>query len=252
MAAHSGDLGARPPFERSVLGVLAILLLVLPAGGCIRTSPRFQEPFTLANPNERYPILVRQGEAALDLAVYRGAGGLTPAQRARLYAFLADYRRQKADRLLIKAPSGGPNEQDTMRAMDDVRSALSRAGIPSRTVLLEPYYANGDPAAPLHLSYLRAVAQGPECPDWSENIGRDPQNMPWPNMGCATQANFAAMVDDPNDFIEPRIETPRSGERRDVVWGKYVNGQTTGSKWAPNDRPISERATTSDVTQIGN
>jgi pilus assembly protein CpaD len=251
MSAHVGDLKGRPP-SRAVLGALAVLLLALPSAGCIRTSPRFQEPFALANPNERFPILVREGEAVLDLAVYRNTDGLAPAQRARLNAFLADYRRQKADRLLIKAPSGGASEQATMRAMEDVRSALRQAGIPSRTVMLEPYYANGDPAAPLHLSYLRAVAQGPECPDWSENVGRDPQNMPYPNLGCATQANFAAMLDNPNDLVEPRIETPRSGERRDVVWGKYVNGQMTGSKWSPSDRPISERATTSDVTQSGN
>jgi Flp pilus assembly protein CpaB len=92
-------------------------------------------------------------------------------------------------------------------AIGQTRSALRQAGIPSRTVMLEPYYANGDHAAPLHLSYLRAVAQGPECPDWSENVGRDPQNMPYPNLGCATQANFAAMVDNPNDLIEPRIES---------------------------------------------
>lgn len=241
-----------PKGARPILGALAILLMALPAGGCLRTSPRFQEPFALANPNERYPILVRQGEATLDLAVYRGADGLTPAQRAKLGGFLGDYRRQKADRLLIKAPSGTANEAATLRAMEDVRIALRQAGISSRTVMLEPYYANGDPAAPLHLSYIRAVAQGPECPDWSENVGRDPQNMPWPNMGCATQANFAAMVDDPNDFIEPRTETPRPGERRDVVWGKYVNGQMTGSKWSPADRPLSERATTSEVGVIGN
>jgi pilus assembly protein CpaD len=245
MRAYSGDLGSRPFAGRSVLGVLAVLLVALPAGGCIRTSPRFQEPFALANPNERYPILVRQGEVALDLAVYRGTEGLTPAQRAKLGAFLGDYRRQKAERLLIKAPSGTANEAATMRAMDDVRSALRRAGIPSRTVLLEPYYANGDAQAPLHLSYLRAVAQGPECPDWSENIGRDPQNMPSPNMGCATQANLAAMVDDPNDFVEPRAETARPGERRDVVWGKYVKGETTGAKWTRRDH-----ANASEVTRI--
>jgi pilus assembly protein CpaD len=245
MRAYSEDLGKRPRPGRSALGVLAILLIALPAGGCIRTSPRFQEPFALSNPNERYPILVRQGEVALDLAVYRNTEGLTSAQRSKLGAFLADYRRQNADRLLIRAPSGTANEEATMRAMEDVRSALMRAGIPSSTVLLEPYYANGNPAAPLHLSYLRAVAQGPECPDWSENIGRDPQNMPWPNMGCATQANFAAMVDDPNDFVEPRTETARPGERRDVVWGKYVNGEQTGAKWTRRDH-----ANASDLIQI--
>ena len=49
--------------------------------------------------------------------------------------------------------------------------------------------------------------------------------MPWPNMGCATQRNLAAAVADPSDLVEPRGETPRPGERRDVVWGKYVKGE---------------------------
>lgn len=252
MAAHSEVSVKRTPPWRAAAGTVAIFLLALPAGGCIRTSPRFQEPLTLSNPNERFPILVRQGEVAIDLAVYRGGDGLTPTQRVKLGSFLTDYRRQAADRLLIRAPSGAQNEGATMKAMEDVRSALRAAGIPSRTVMLEPYYANGDPGAPLHISYLRAVAQAPECGDWSENLARDPQNMPWPNLGCATQANLAAMVDDPNDFIEPRTETARSGERRDVVWGKYVKGETTGSKWSPTDRPLSERANISEVNKVGN
>lgn len=216
---------------RAAASLLAIALLALPTGGCFRSSPRFQAPFTLANPNERYPVLVRQGEVTLDLAVVRGAGGLTPTQRAKLRVFLADYHRQKAEKLLIKAPSG-VNETATMRAVDDVRAALRDVGIPTRSVLLEPYYVNGDPSAPLRLSYLRMVAQGPDCPDWSENIGRDPQNMPFPNLGCATQRNLAAAIDNPNDLIEPRDETARPGERRDVVWGKYVKGEPTVSKWS--------------------
>ena len=57
-------------------------------------------------------------------------------------------------------------------------------------MMFEPYYANGDPGAPLHLSYLRAVAQGPECPDWSENVGRDPQNMPYPKFRLRHPGQF--------------------------------------------------------------
>ena len=120
-----------------------------------------------------------------------------------------------------------------MRAYDQVRKALRRAGIDPRSVALEPYFGNGDPAAPVRLSYLQVVAVPPDCPDWSENIGRDPQNMPWPNKGCATQRNLAAMVANPEDLLHPRGETPRPGERRDVVWGKYIAGQPTISKRAP-------------------
>ena len=50
----------------------------------------------------------------------------------------------------------------------------------------------------------------------------------------------------PEDLIGPRGETPRSGERRDVVWGKYVNGEPTISK-----RAASEHANASEVSQIG-
>jgi pilus assembly protein CpaD len=230
---------------RPLLALLAVLVVATSAGGCWK-SPRFQAPFTLANPNERHPIAVRQGEVTLDLAVYRGATGLNESQKGQLYGYLRDYRSQSAERLLIRAPSGGANETAALRAYDEVRKAMRSAGIDSAAVALEPYFANGDPAAPLRLSYLQFVAEPPDCPDWSENIGRDPQNMPYPNMGCATQRNLAAMVANPEDLVHPRGETPRPGERRDTVWGKYIAGDVTISKRDP-----SEHANSSDISLFG-
>ena len=230
---------------RPALTLLTVLLVATSVGGCWR-SPRFQAPFTLANANERHPIAVRQGEITLDLAVFPGSSGLNESQENKVANFLADFNSQSSDRLLIRAPSGGPNERAAMRAYDQVRKALRRAGIDPRSVALEPYSGNGDPSAPVRLSYLQAVAVPPDCPDWSENVGRDPHNMPWPNMGCATQRNLAASVADARDLLGPRGETPRPGERRDVVWGKYIDGQPTISKRAP-----SEHANASEVSQIG-
>jgi pilus assembly protein CpaD len=240
--------GLRASGARPIVTILAVLLAANSLGGCWK-SPRYKAPFTLANPNERHPIAVRHGEVALDLAVYTSGTGLNQSQRGQLYDFLRDYKAQSTDRLLVRAPSGGPNETAALRAYDEVRRAMRSAGINPASVVLEPYFANGDPSAPLRLSYLQFVAEGPDCPDWSENIARDPQNMPWTNAGCATQRNLAAMVANPEDLLHPRGETPRPGERRDVVWGKYVNGDMTGSKWSPSGNPLSERATTSDVSQ---
>jgi pilus assembly protein CpaD len=237
--------GSRGFAARPLLTLLAVLVVATSAGGCWQ-SPRFKSPFTLANPNERHPIAVRQGEVTLDLAVFPGSAGLNESQKNQVQNFLADYKSQSSDRLLIRAPSGGPNETAAMRAYDQLRRALRNAGIDPRSVALEPYFGNGDPAAPLRLSYLQFVAEAPDCPDWSENIGRDPQNMPWPNMGCATQRNFAAMVANPEDLLHPRGETPRPGERRDTVWSKYVKGETTISKRDP-----SEHANASEVSPIG-
>ncbi len=230
--------------------LLAVLLTGTLLGGCMR-SPRFQAPFTLANPNERYPIAVHEGEVALDLAVYRGSQGLNASQRSQLLAFLRDYKGQGLDSLLIRAPSGGPNETAVMHAYDQVRATMRATGIPSGNVRIEPYYSNGDPNAPLRISYLQYVADPPDCPDWSENIGRDPQNMPWPNMGCAGQHNLAVSLANPEDLVRPRGETPRSSERRDTVWGNYINGQPTGAIWAPDLKPLSEHATSSTLDTGG-
>jgi len=232
--------GARPGIT-----LFAVLMISVPAGGCWQ-SPRMQAPFTLANPSERHPIAVKQGEALLDLAVSRNARGLSSAQRGQLYAYLNGYRERGAGGLVIKAPSGGANEKAAMRAYDDVRQAMRRVGISPKEVLLQPYSAKWDPGAPLRLSFLEYVAKGPDCPDWSENLARDPQNLPAPNTGCAMQRNFAAMIEDPQDLLYPRNEMPRPGERRDVVWGKYVKGEPTLSKRDP-----SEHANASEISRIG-
>lgn len=230
--------------------LIAVLMIAIPAGGCWQ-GPRMQAPFTLANPNERHPIKVSQGEALLDLSVSSRARGLSNAQWNQLYGYLATYQERGTGGLLIKTPSGSANQKAAKRAYEDVRHAMRRAGVGAREVRVEPYYAKYDPTAPLRLSYLEYIAQGPDCPDWSENLARDPQNLPWPNMGCATQKNLAAMVADPQDFLHPRMETARPSERRDTVWGKYIAGEITGSKWSPEDRPLPERANTSEIAPTG-
>jgi hypothetical protein len=58
------------------------------------------------------------------------------------------------------------------------------------------------------------------------------------NLGDSVQAQ---------DLIHPRGETPRPGERRDTVWGKYIAGNSTGSKWTPGGQPLPERAVASEV-----
>lgn len=236
---------ARLRAARPAVTLFAILMVAVPAAGCSQ-GPRMQAPFALANPNERFPITVKQGEALLDLSVSGRSRGLSTAQWGQLYGYLSGYQERGVGNLVIKAPTGGANEKAAMRAYDDVRQAMRRVGISPKAVSLEPYFAKWDPAAPLRLSYLEYIAQGPDCPDWSENLARDPQNLPSPNMGCATQKNFAAMIADPQDLLYPRRETARPGERRDTVWRNYVAGEVTISK-----RDASEHANASDISQFG-
>jgi len=59
---------------RAVLTLLTIILVGASVGGCWK-SPRFQAPFTLANPNERHPIAVMID----DLSAARPQSGLQSA-----------------------------------------------------------------------------------------------------------------------------------------------------------------------------
>jgi len=43
----------------------------------------------------------------------------------------------------------------------------------------------------MRLSYLRYVAEGPECGRWTTNLAEDPRHLPYPNFG-AQQRKLAA------------------------------------------------------------
>ncbi|ODA66389.1 Pilus biogenesis CpaD protein [Methyloligella halotolerans] len=228
---------------RSAAALLAVLLSSAALTGCMNAGPRFEAPFMLSNPNERHPILVSNAEARLDIPVYAGSYGMTSSQESQLNSYLADFRRNKGSQLVINAPVGG-DERATRAVFTDVKRALRRYGFTENSVVLQSYSPGYKSTRAIRLTYERFVAKGPTCPDWSENLAWDPNNQPYPNMGCATQRNLAAQVANPRDLVQPADQTPRSSERRDTVWGKYIAGEVTGADWTPE--PLPERTNSMD------
>jgi pilus assembly protein CpaD len=49
-------------------------------------------------------------------------------------------------------------------------------------------------------------------------------NRPYWNLGCSSQRNLAAMVDNPADLVQPRGEGPIYTPRRTTVMEKYRAG----------------------------
>jgi len=211
----------------------ALLLLGLP--GCQTHGSKDVRGWVVTDATQQHPIIVDKREEVLDLAVPRGAYGLASSQRARTKHFLREYRQQGNGVLLIRAPSGSPNEVAAMRVLEDVRRVMRQEGVAHKASNVEPYFADGDPRAPIRVSYLRHVALPPECGSWPTNLAADPKSLPYPNLGCATQHNLAAMVANPNDLLEPRGMTPRSSERRDTIWNKYVKGEATVAEKAEEE-----------------
>jgi pilus assembly protein CpaD len=209
----------------------AVLALALP--GCRHDEELIGVPgWALVDPALRHPIQVSQEPQSMRVTVGRYAQGLTPQQRSEILAFADRSRASDAgnSRLIISAPGGTANEVAAMHATRQIRRILSDYGF------AEAYQADEGSEPPVRISYLRYVAHAPECGAWPTNLAYEPENLPYPNMGCATQRNFASMVANPADLIGPRTESDRSSERRDTTWDKYVRGESTTSKRVEDEK----------------
>ncbi|MBA2126641.1 pilus assembly protein CpaD [Hyphomicrobium methylovorum] len=224
----------REPHGARMVWAKVVALAILPLlGGCQhdRAGPQVAG-WQLIDPEQRHPILVSQQPANLNLSVARGSSGLTSAQRGRVVDFISRNRAGDAgnSRFVIAAPGGSANEGAALDAAEDVRRLMLSSGYSESSISIEAYHANTR-EAPLRISYMRYVADAPDCGlNWSENLARAYQNTPYPNMGCSGQRNLAVMVANPADLLGPRTMSPRDSNRRDDMYGKYVKGETLGAK----------------------
>jgi pilus assembly protein CpaD len=225
---------------RSVVTRLALVSLAAIAVAACR--PDYTEPevagWTLIDPAQRHPILVSRQPSTLNLSVPAGSYGLGPAQRERLSRFLAKYRARDAgnSKVVIASPRGSRNEVAAIQAVAEVRHMMNEFGFDPSIIHVEAYPARGSRHAPIKVSYLRYVAEAPECGSWPTNLANEPANLAYPNFGCATQRNLAVSVANPADLLGPRGETPRAGERRTVVWDKYIKGESTTANKKEDER----------------
>lgn len=219
--------------------VALVLLAGCGLAGCKHDSGAQVAGWALVDPSQRHPIMVSQQPATLQVRVPRGTSGLSPSQRAEVMQFAGSSRATDSgnSRLVIAAPSGASNEVAAMNAVQEIRDILMDGGFSESTITVEAYTGEGRHEPPIRISYMRYVAEGPECGnDWSENLARNPKNFNYPDFGCAQQRNLAAMVANPADLLGPRTEGPRDSNRRDDVYGKYVSGKTTASEKTDDEK----------------
>ena len=217
---------------KMVPATVAVAIAVVLSGCSYDEIARKEPNFDLIEPSQRHPIMVSQQPTRLSVNVPRGSSGLSPKERADILDFVQHFHASDAgdSRLVILAPSGSGNEIAAMQAVQQIRAMLADYGFSDSLISVEAYQADKRAEAPVKVSYMRYVAEGPECGHWTENVAYTPNNLPMPNLGCASQKNLAAMIANPADLIAPRTMTPHSGERRDVVWDKYQKGDTTDSR----------------------
>jgi pilus assembly protein CpaD len=213
-----------------------LAVLALSVGGCASSS---NPDITGSLPDDhrlRHPINVTRGIASIDLLPGGGPGGLTDRQVADIHAFAADWQNRGRGKLTIQVPKGGDRTTDAQstHAAREIRRIFAANGIAASAVTTVRYAADGPShLAPVRLEFPILEARLPHaCGQWPNDIGyRDPEEsnrnrQDW-NLGCATQQNLAAQVEDPEDFIRPRAESAAWATRRATVIDKYGKGQPT-------------------------
>ena len=212
-----------------MIKIVAGCILVSGLAGCETPADRSVKvgKLLITNAKGNHPIKVSKQMIKMHIPVRRGDYGLNAEKKMELGNFVDQYRREGEGRLILSAPAGQPNEVAAFNVLNDVRDSMKSHGIVRQMVKLSPYSPKGDPEAPIVVSYLGYKAEGPKCGHLTRDFGSEGRNLPYEQHSCANQANVAAMIANPKDLVEARDESPRSGERRDQLWDKYVSGDST-------------------------
>ncbi len=194
----------------------------------------------ITNPTPSYTDRYRPTAEAtiqrIEIVVEPGQMQLGSGERARLNAFANDYLRYGHGALVLETPSGASNSDSASVVAADARRALAEAGVSYAAIAGGTREVSGE-AAPILVSFNRYEAHAQECaPLWQQDLAHQSNNQPWLSFGCATNANLAALVEDPADLLHPRDEDPRDSGRRDTVMNAYRQGEQTHAERSNEER----------------
>lgn len=230
---------------------LAIIRGLLVAGCAMFLSGCYTVKDTTASiPTDyraRHPITIKETDHTVEVFVGSSRGGLTPHQRADVLAFAQSWKRESTGGIIVDLPSGTTNEAAAEEASREVRSILTASGIPLYAINVRSYQPqNRTAVATIKLNYPKIFAETGPCGLWPADLGpgyepAHSDNKPYWNLGCASQRNLAAMVENPADLVQPRGEGPAYTARRTTVLDKYNKGASSATTYPnPDQGKISD------------
>jgi pilus assembly protein CpaD len=214
-------------------------LLLLASAATLGACASVPEPKgpPVASSVDRHAITVEESGARMEVPVFSEELSLTEKSRDELDLFAGAYLRGGHGALIMSTPSGGDNADAASLLAHQTRLALVDRGVPYAAIAGSTYDASGAPASPIILTFTTYEARAPECaPLYTQDLAHQSNNQPWESFGCATQANLAALLEDPHDLLAPRDETPRDGGRRATVFDAYRAGEPTSATRSADER----------------
>jgi pilus assembly protein CpaD len=240
-----------PAKRRRGIGPVAVRLLAVVGcatmlAGCY-TNQEVASP-AASDYRLRHPIAIKEGPHTVELFIGTSRGGLNGEQRADVLSFANRWRREATGGVLIDLPSGTRNEIAAANAVHEVRAILSAAGVPPEAVDVRSYRpADPGKLGTLKLNYPTMTAEAGPCGLWPYDLGATAnrehnENVEYWNLGCASQRNLAAMVENKADLVQPRGEVPPYTGRRTTVLDKYHRGESSATVY-----PDKEKGKISDL-----
>jgi pilus assembly protein CpaD len=221
----------------------ALLGLSCALGACNQTT----ELVTASVPGNdyklRHPIAVTEANQSIVVFVGHARGGLSAPQRTDIAGLAQSWVREGTGAIVADVPADPVYGRAAAASYREIRSILMARGVPSNAITQRPYQAEyADTLPTIKLSYPKIKAVAGPCGLWPEDLGPNldnsgyNENRPYHNFGCATQRNFAAMIDNPADLEQPRPETPAYTRRRDIAFDKYRKGNTSATTYPESDK----------------
>jgi pilus assembly protein CpaD len=234
--------------RRSLRIALALTGLSVVLGACNTTGDIVTQTVP-TDYRQRHPIAVQEARKSIVVFVGKARGGLSAAQSADIAGVARDWVREGTGTVVVDVPVDTANSRAASATYQDIRSVLAAGGVPSRAVVRHPYRPEDPGLLPtIRVSYSRIAAVAGPCGLWPEDTGPnllDPgynENRPYFNLGCASQRNLAAMIDNPADLEQPRAESPAYTARREIAYERYRKGSATTTSY-----PEAEKAKLSDT-----
>ncbi|MFK4720424.1 pilus assembly protein CpaD [Bradyrhizobium niftali] len=234
--------------RRGLSVALALTGLSVMLGAC-NTTGEIVTQTVPTDYRQRHPIAVQEAKKSIVIFVGKAGGGLSAAQQSDVAGIARDWVREGTGSVVVDVPIDAANSRAAAATYREIRSVLASAGVPSRAIVQHPYRPEDPGLLPtIRLGYSRIAAVAGPCGLWPEDIGPsilDPgynENHPYFNLGCASQRNLAAMIDNPADLEQPRAETPVYTARRDMAFERYRKGTPVAT---PN--PEADKAKLSDT-----
>lgn len=209
--------------HRKIKTLISIGFLSVIMSGC-------QTPMPSTGPTPfRNKIQIAESIERLELYTRPTGLELSARDNVAVTQFLQAYSQKGDGPVYINIPSSSANGIGAQQARNLIRQRLRQIGSHGAPVQMGQYQTAYGAPAPVVVSYrtLKTVPQ--DCRDFSD-LSSTYNNQPYSSYGCSQSSNLAAMIQDPRQLIQPYDLGAPDSQRRQTVYGKYIEGENTASE----------------------